>query len=131
MKALQVLSVPHQGAIIKRTLSRLGRWMSDVFKWSPSGSRLGTGKPKERERTTRRILAILTMFAILFGTSQVAAMERPHSTRHQADPAAKVRVVSPDQSTANQKVTRQRAFSITSDFRADELIPDICKGCSS
>lgn len=131
MKALQVLLVSYQGAIIKRTHSRLGRWMSDLFKRGASGSRPETGKPKERERTTRLILAILTMCAVLFGTSQVAAMERSHSKRHQADPAAKVRMASPDQSTTNRKMIRKRAFSVSSDFRADELIPDICKGCSS
>jgi hypothetical protein len=78
----------------------------------------------------RRFLAVLTLLAITSGTSQVAGTEQTTPTRHahsvaggQAKPSERV--------VSSGKVDLRRQFSATSDFRAEELIPDICKGCSS
>jgi hypothetical protein len=91
----------------------------------------GLERQKLKGRTTmRRFLAVLALLAITSSTSQVAGMERTTPTWHaqsiaagQARPSERV--------VSSRKVDPRRQFSATSDFRAEELIPDICKGCSS
>jgi hypothetical protein len=63
-------------------------------------------------------------FAVLFGTSQIAANERMPFNRHHVDPAAKVGI---DRMTSSRRGTNKREIRVTSDFRAEDLIPDICK----
>jgi hypothetical protein len=77
----------------------------------------------------RRFLAVLALLAIMSGTSQAAGMERTPPKRHAGSIAA-ARAM-PLERASSRKVDPGRQFSATSDFRADKLIPDICKGCSS
>ena len=78
----------------------------------------------------RRFLAVLALLAITSSTSQVAGMERTTPTWHaQSIVAGQARPS--DRMVSSRKVDPRRQFSATSDFRAEELIPDICKGCSS
>lgn len=78
----------------------------------------------------RRVLAAFAMLAIVFSTSQAAGMERIPSKRH-AQSAAAVQARSSERRMPSRKVSASPAISATSDFRAEDLIPDICKGCSS
>lgn len=50
--------------------------------------------------------------------------------RHHVDPVAKVETISRERAAPGRKATVKRDISATSDFRAEGLIPDICKGCS-
>jgi hypothetical protein len=78
-----------------------------------------------------RGLAILTSLAVMVATSQAAASVRLVSKRHHADPPAKAETISQERTASRRKATVKRDISATSDFRAEDLIPDICKGCSS
>jgi hypothetical protein len=78
----------------------------------------------------RRFLAAFALLAIASSTSHAAGMERTPPEQHiqsiavgQARPSDRV--------ASSRKVDPGRQFSATSDFRAEKLIPDICKGCSS
>jgi hypothetical protein len=78
----------------------------------------------------RRFLTALALLAIMSSTSQAAGMVRTLPKRHgQSIAAAQARPS--DRVLSSRKVDRALQFSATSDFRADELVPDICKGCSS
>jgi hypothetical protein len=76
-------------------------------------------------------LAILTLLAVIFGSIQVAAAERQPSKRSHVDSAAKVEMTSSGSQAPNRKTGPKRTIKVISDFRAEDLIPDICKGCSS
>ncbi|HVX76487.1 MAG TPA: hypothetical protein VHB49_10180 [Bradyrhizobium sp.] len=78
----------------------------------------------------RHFLAAFALLAVVFTTSQVAGMERTSPKRH-VQPAAAVQVKPSERARPSRKVNSTRDVSATADFRADELIPDICKGCSS
>lgn len=77
----------------------------------------------------RRFLAALALLAIASSTSQAAGMERMPPKRHAQSVAATQ--ATPFERVSSRKVDPGRQFSATSDFRADKLIPDFCKGCSS
>lgn len=81
-------------------------------------------------RTMRRFLAALALLAITFGTSQAVGMERTPPARH-AQSIAAVQARISDRVASSPKANPRRQLSATSDFRAEEIIPDICKGCSS
>lgn len=66
---------------------------------------------------------------LVVGTSQVAGMERAPPKRNVQSIAA-VQAKSSDPVTPIRKAGFKRQLSATPDFRAEELIPDICKGCS-
>jgi hypothetical protein len=78
----------------------------------------------------RRALAAFAVLAIVFSTSQVAGTERMPPKRYVQSVAA-VQAGPSDRARSSRKLDPRREFSATSDFRAEELIPDICKGCSS
>ncbi len=74
-------------------------------------------------------LAASVMSALVWGTSQVAGSEQPPPKREVQSVAVSQTRLSDRAPT--RKVGGKRQFSATSDLRAEDLIPDICKGCSS
>ncbi len=78
----------------------------------------------------RRVLAAFAMLAIVFSTSQVAGMERT-PPKPNAQSAQAVQARSSERTMPSRKVSASPSISATSDFRAEDLIPDICRGCSS
>jgi hypothetical protein len=78
----------------------------------------------------RRFLAALALLAITPNTGPAAGMERTPPKRH-SQSIATVEAKMSNRVVSSRKVDSRRQFSATSDFRAEELIPDICKGCSS
>jgi hypothetical protein len=78
----------------------------------------------------RLFLTALALLAITSSTSQAAGMERTLPKRH-AQSIAAAQARPPDRVVSSRKVDPGRQFSATSEFRADEIVPDICKGCSS
>ena len=78
----------------------------------------------------RGFLAAFAVSVLMFSTSQVAGSERL-SPKRSVQPPAAVQVRSSNRPAMSRKVDIGRQFSATSNFRAEDLIPDICKGCSS
>jgi hypothetical protein len=77
-----------------------------------------------------RFLAAFALSALVFSTSQAGGMEQMPPKRHVQSIAA-VQARPSDRVMPSRKLDPGRQFSATSDFQADKLIPDICKGCSS
>ncbi len=77
----------------------------------------------------RRLVGILILVAVLFSTSVAAApggrtaMKRPIASN------ASVQRISSERITSGQKA-RMDAVSSPMSFRAEDIVPDICKGCS-
>jgi hypothetical protein len=78
----------------------------------------------------RCLLAAFAMLAVVFSTNQAAGMERALPKR-QVQPASAAQAKPSDRIKSNRESNARRTISATSDFRAEDLIPDICKGCSS
>lgn len=77
----------------------------------------------------RALLAALAAFALVFGTSEATGAEQPAAKRL-VQRAAAVQA-QPSTRDVGRKADARRQFSATQDFRAQDLIPDICRGCSS
>ena len=78
----------------------------------------------------QRLLSALVLCSVLFGASEVAGTERMDPKRYlgssisvQAKPS--VRMMS------GRNARPDRGISPIPTFRAEEIVPDICKGCSS
>jgi hypothetical protein len=130
MKTYHLPSVPRWGASIERTFRRLGAASPVHSNIGVPGFRPGRPKAAVGRRTMRRVLAAFAVLTIVFSTSQVVGMERTPPKR-QVQSAAAVQARPSDRVTSSRKVSASRTISATSDFRAEDLIPDICKGCSS
>jgi hypothetical protein len=78
----------------------------------------------------RGFLVALAVSALVFSTSQAAGSERPPPKRSVHSPVA-IRTPSSHRAAMSRKPDVGRRSSALSDFRAEDLIPDICKGCSS
>jgi hypothetical protein len=78
----------------------------------------------------RRFLSACAFLAAIFSTGLVAGQERPQQQRP-FESAAADQARRFDPAMSGRKVSARRAISATSAFRAEDPIPDICKGCSS
>ena len=78
----------------------------------------------------RLFLTALALLAITSSTSQAAGSERAPPKRHVQSVAA-AQTGPSDRMALSRKVDSGPQFTATSDFRAEKLIPDICRGCSS
>jgi len=74
----------------------------------------------------RGFLAALAMIALLFGASGAAGAAANKQVRH---PAAQAEVHT--HTASGRGSGSHRATSTSPAFRAEEIVPDICKGCSS
>ena len=106
--------------IVYRVKSALGSWLMAVRRLSA---------PKLNRRL-QPMLATVLMAAAISCASQQAHADRAE-TKRKPNPS----VV--DQSGASQRVTSnpglrsRRGTGESSTFRAEDIVPDICKGCSS
>ena len=78
----------------------------------------------------RGLLAALVVFAVLFSTCEATGIERRKAKRHGSSNAA-IQTEAPKQMVPSQGKRSNRATSMGSTFRAEDIVPDICKGCSS
>jgi hypothetical protein len=79
-------------------------------------------------RAAQRLAGILVLVAVLFNTSVAAAQGgRPDMKRPIASNAS-VQRISPERITSGQK-GRMDAVNSPTSFRAEDIVPDICKGC--
>lgn len=76
------------------------------------------------------LLAALVAFAMLFGASEAAGAQRAKLKQH-SSPNAVVQTEAPQRTISDRSARSRRASDGQPAFRAEDIVPDICKGCSS
>jgi len=71
-----------------------------------------------------------SLSALVFTTNQAVGSERPHP-KWPVQSASAIQSIPSDRAALNPKLDIRRQFDPTQNFRAKDLVPDICKGCSS
>jgi hypothetical protein len=105
----------------------------------PSSARVdqsGTGEPvfsgfvgTAGRCAAQRLAGILVLVAVLVSTSVAAAYERRPAMKRPIASNASIQRISSERITSGQKAKMDAVSSPTS-FRAEDIVPDICKGCS-
>jgi hypothetical protein len=78
----------------------------------------------------RGLLATFIAFAMLFGAGEAAGAQRKKPQQH-TNSSAVVHTDGPQQPVSSRSTRPNRAISASPTFRAEDIVPDICKGCSS
>lgn len=78
----------------------------------------------------QRLLAALVLFSMLFGASEVAGTERSDPKRNLSSNIS-VQTKPTLRMMPGRTARPERAISPPETFRAEDIVPDICKGCSS
>jgi hypothetical protein len=79
----------------------------------------------------RGLLAAFVVFAMLFSATEAAGEQRKKPKQHGSANAA-VQTGAPERPAAGRNTRSNRTTTVvTPPFRAEEIVPDICKGCSS
>lgn len=76
------------------------------------------------------VLAAFIAFATLFSASEAAAAQRTKLKQHSGSNAV-VQTEAPQQIPSGRSTRSNRAGDRNLVFRAEHIVPDICKGCSS
>jgi hypothetical protein len=76
------------------------------------------------------LLAAFIAFVMLFGASEAAGAKRTKLTPHSSSSAV-VQTEAPQRTISGRSARSRRASDGQPAFRAEEIVPDICKGCSS
>jgi hypothetical protein len=76
------------------------------------------------------LFAAFIAFAMLFSASEAAGAQRTKPKQHSASEAV-VQTEAPQRTIPGRSTRSQRGSDGKSAFRAEEIVPDICKGCSS
>lgn len=79
----------------------------------------------------QRLLSALVLFSVLFGAGEVAGAERMDAKRHHPGSSMSVQTKPSMRMMAGRNARPDRAISSTATFRAEDIVPDICRGCSS
>jgi hypothetical protein len=105
----------------------------------PSSARVGrsrTGQPvlsgfvaTAGRRAAQRLAGTLVLVAVLFSASVAAAQGGRPAMKRPIASNASVQRISSERITSGQKARMDAVSSLTS-FRAEDIVPDICKGCS-
>jgi hypothetical protein len=79
----------------------------------------------------RGLLAAFVVFAMLFGATEAAGAQRKKPKQPGSANAA-VQTEAPERPVSGRNTRPNRATTVViPPFRAEEVVPDICKGCSS
>jgi hypothetical protein len=78
----------------------------------------------------RGLLAALVAFTMLFGATEAAGAQRK-KPKQPGGPNAVVQTQAPERPVARQNTRSDRTSTVIPTFRAEDIVPDICKGCSS
>jgi hypothetical protein len=78
----------------------------------------------------RALLSALVVFAVLLGAFEASGAERRKPKRHGSANAA-VQTAAPKQIMPGRGKKSDPATRADPTFRAEDIVPDICKGCSS
>ena len=76
------------------------------------------------------LLAAFVAFAMLFSASEAAGAQRTKPKQHSSSSAV-VQTEAPQRTMFGRSTRSTRASEGKPAFRAEEIVPDICKGCSS
>jgi hypothetical protein len=76
------------------------------------------------------LLAAFIAFAMLFSASEAAGAQRTKPKQHGSSSAV-VQTEAPQRTMSGRSTRSHRATDRKPAFRAEEIVPDICKGCSS
>jgi hypothetical protein len=77
------------------------------------------------------LLAAFIAFAMLFSASEAAGAQRTKPKQHGSSNAAAVQAEAPQRTMSSRGTRSHRASDGKPAFRAEEIVPDICRGCSS
>lgn len=75
----------------------------------------------------RGLLAASIVFAMLFIAGESTAAQRTKPKQHSGSNATEL----PQRAVSAQNTRSNRATGMSPTFRAQDIVPDICKGCSS
>ncbi len=78
----------------------------------------------------RGLLAAFIAFALLSSASEASGAQRTKSKQHSTSKAV-VQTGALQPKVSARSTSSNRAASTSPSFRAEDIIPDICKGCSS
>lgn len=121
-------SALRSSAAIVRRLHDVGHRIADRARnWRAAYS---IAPPEAARSPMQRLLAALVLFSVLFGASEVAGTERIDpkqnvSSNISVPTKPKLRMMS------GRNARPERAISPPETFRAEDIVPDICKGCAS
>jgi hypothetical protein len=76
------------------------------------------------------LLAAFIAFAMLFSATEATGAQRTKPEQHSSSSAV-VQTEAPQRTMSGRGTRSHRASEGKSAFRAEEIVPDICKGCSS
>ncbi len=79
----------------------------------------------------RGLLAVFVLFAMLFSATEAASAQRKKPKQLGSANAA-VQTEAPEPPVSGRNTRSNRATTVViPPFRAEEVVPDICRGCSS
>jgi hypothetical protein len=78
----------------------------------------------------RSLVAALVAFAMLVSASEATGAGRTTPKQHGTSNAI-VQTEAPQRSLSGRSARSNRAGGMSPTFRAQDIVPDICKGCSS
>jgi hypothetical protein len=118
-----------------RSSATIARWLHDLGRRIAGQTRDRRAVPLRRSAETgrspmQRLLAALVLFSVLFDVSELAATERMDPKRH-AGSKISVQAKPTLRMMSGRNARSDRAISSDATFRAEDIVPDICKGCSS
>jgi hypothetical protein len=76
------------------------------------------------------LFAAFIAFAMLFGASEAVGAQRTKPQQHSSSNAV-VETEAPQRTLSGRSTRSNRASDRNLTFRAEDIVPDICKGCSS
>jgi hypothetical protein len=76
------------------------------------------------------LLAAFIAFAMLFGASEAVGAQRTKPKQHSSSSAV-LQTEAPQRTLSGRGTRSHRAGDRKPAFRAEEIVPNICRGCSS
>jgi len=78
----------------------------------------------------RGLFAAFIAFALLFSATEAAGAQR-YKSNQQGSSSAAVHADAPQRPVSGRNTRPKTAISASPTFRAEDIVPDICRGCSS
>jgi hypothetical protein len=76
------------------------------------------------------LLAAFIAFAMLFSATEAVGAQRIKPKQHSSSNTV-VQMEAPQRTVSGGSTRSNRASGMNPTFRAEDIVPDICKGCSS
>ncbi|NOJ38784.1 hypothetical protein [Bradyrhizobium australiense] len=78
----------------------------------------------------RGLLAAFVVFALLFSATEATGAQRK-KPKQPGSSNVVVQTEAPERPVSGRNTTSSRSTTVIPTFRAEDIVPDICKGCSS